>query len=509
MEIRFVCQPELPRLAWCAEIRRGSDLALVLHGPWVETGAHGFSEGAWAGDFAALDFTERFFAGSGGRILDGRLLLACPDHTMDRICSLRRDDRLLASNSIPFLLARADDELDPDFLYYDSLFVSIKDGLNGYVRSIPTRQGRHVDLHYCANLTVGPDLALEESRRRDLPSFASFLDYRSCLQNHVRSLLENAADPARKVRFDPLSTLSSGYDSTTAAVFARDAGCREGVTIASSRDKGNDSGAAIGELLGLEMRTFGRLDYLAMADFPEAEFNGGPCEFASFAGALSGRIVTTGHGGGQVWSLDTPVSNDLVRVDASGTSLTEFRLRSGFVHLSVPSIGATRQPDIRKISWSEAMRPWRIGGRYDRPIPRRIVEEAGVPRQMFGMTKRATGVYLPVDRLENSMAPASLADFEAYLAARWKVSTALKGHLLRAVKSFTRYNARASKASGIVTRRLTGKPHGLPLVVPRTLRVKTSGYVGREAFLFQWGIQKLVERYRAALHEALKSERAA
>ena len=46
------------------------------------------------------------------------------------------------------------------------------------------------------------------------------------------------------------------------------------------------------------------------------------------------------------------------------------------------------------------MQPWSIGGTYDRPIARRIGEEAGVPREAFGQTKLATVVevmppYLP------------------------------------------------------------------------------------------------------------------
>ncbi|MCZ7628807.1 MAG: acyl-CoA dehydrogenase family protein [Microthrixaceae bacterium] len=37
------------------------------------------------------------------------------------------------------------------------------------------------------------------------------------------------------------------------------------------------------------------------------------------------------------------------------------------------------------------MAPWSIGGRYDRPIPRRIVEEAGVERRLFGHHKFSGG----------------------------------------------------------------------------------------------------------------------
>ncbi len=36
------------------------------------------------------------------------------------------------------------------------------------------------------------------------------------------------------------------------------------------------------------------------------------------------------------------------------------------------------------------MDPWRIGGDYDRPIPRRILEQQGVRRDKFGIRKLAS-----------------------------------------------------------------------------------------------------------------------
>lgn len=38
------------------------------------------------------------------------------------------------------------------------------------------------------------------------------------------------------------------------------------------------------------------------------------------------------------------------------------------------------------------MDPWRLGTTYDRPIPRQIAEEAGIPRALFGWTKMASVV---------------------------------------------------------------------------------------------------------------------
>lgn len=58
----------------------------------------------------------------------------------------------------------------------------------------------------------------------------------------------------------------------------------------------------------------------------------------------------------------------------------------------------TRVPDlprksIARISLSDEMSPWRLGTTYDRPIPRRIVEEAGVEREAFGQHKKAILVH--------------------------------------------------------------------------------------------------------------------
>jgi hypothetical protein len=39
------------------------------------------------------------------------------------------------------------------------------------------------------------------------------------------------------------------------------------------------------------------------------------------------------------------------------------------------------------------MHPWRVGGRYDRPIARRIAEEGGIPRQAFGQRKSAAATW--------------------------------------------------------------------------------------------------------------------
>jgi len=102
-----------------------------------------------------------------------------------------------------------------------------------------------------------------------------------------------------------------------------------------------------------------------------------------------------GSGGDTIWShKHLPFSNNLTKTWARGIasiSQLEFRLRVGFQSFSPVYIGARHNDAIQKIQTSEEMKPWSIGGSYDRPIPRRIAELAGVPREQFGIKKVASG----------------------------------------------------------------------------------------------------------------------
>jgi hypothetical protein len=104
----------------------------------------------------------------------------------------------------------------------------------------------------------------------------------------------------------------------------------------------------------------------------------------------------------------------------AGASLTEFRLRVGFVHLPVPLLTYGAQPSLHRISNSQAMRPWRVRNpHYDRPIPRRLVEEAGIPRELFGRRKRAvTQPFYHNEPLRQIMSQRSYRDFLDFCGAR-------------------------------------------------------------------------------------------
>ena len=70
MKLVFHKVDTLPRLSWCAKIRRGDDTIEVLHGPWVEVADKVFTEGAWSGNFSVGDFESSMFMGTGGKVVN-------------------------------------------------------------------------------------------------------------------------------------------------------------------------------------------------------------------------------------------------------------------------------------------------------------------------------------------------------------------------------------------------------------------------------------------------------
>ena len=74
-----------------------------------------------------------------------------------------------------------------------------------------------------------------------------------------------------------------------------------------------------------------------------------------------------------------------------------------FMHQRHISEHAVRK-SIFALTNSESMRSWVIGGRYDRPIARRLEEEAGVPRRLCGQKKLVTAVLYPSPNLPSGEA---------------------------------------------------------------------------------------------------------
>jgi hypothetical protein len=504
MELVFKRVEALPRLAWCAEVTRGSDRAELLHGPWVETRGRFFCDGAWSGDFAVGAFERSMLAGTAGKATRDGLLLAAPNNTLERIYLVEVGDAVLASNSLAFLLARSDDDVDPRRLGYSSSLASIVGGLKKHVRSIPTLRGRRVRLFYHTNLRVTRDLEVIEEPKPPVRDFRDFADYKAFLQETLTAIAANAADRRRRVKFPPIATISSGHDSPAVAVLAKHAGCSQALTFQRARpssersDALDDSGAEIAALLGMEITCFERSDYLKVSGLTEAENEGFPLVFAAWQEKIAGRLLLTGYHGDKVWDRNAYfVGSDIVRGDYSGNTFAEFRLRVGFIHLPVPYLGCTRLASIYRISNSPEMRPWSLMNKYDRPIPRRLIEEAGVPRELFGRAKKAVEVVRGIEG-NSILKQESVEEFERFCQENWNRWMAAKARALACGAYIHRLNKRFNRKIHFAVKMRFGVAIRLPEIVPHAFRAAGSVPGGRDRLLFHWAVRKLLPRYHIA-----------
>jgi len=495
----------LPRLAWCARVEKGEQEVSVVCGPWVEGNTGFFCEGAWSGNYEQKDFPEAMtFTGTGGVIRGDGLVFCSPTHTLQALFLLRLGNSILCSNSLAFLLQLAGDDIDGRYLHYDFDMMSIMHGLRDCRKHVPTRAGNRVYMHYHCNLAITPELEIFEQPKTLPREFTDFGMYHAFLQDQVAAVARNASDPARKVRYSLLTTISSGYDSPACAVLGKAAGCAEAVTFRSARTGEDDSGRQIGELLGLTVTEFDSRAYLQRTGSPEAEFvatgyGGDDVVMSVLEEVLPNRLLLTGYHGDKVWAPDAVATPYIERGDPSGASLGEFRLRVGFQNLPIPFVGCTRHESIRRISNSPEMRPWSVGDiQYDRPIPRRIVEVAGVPRQLFGQKKKAiarpyqtTGSHNP--ELSRILSPDSDEEFRKFAEGRALFANFLERAGFVMMHRLYRFNFRIIRSVKLValTRALGLKMPSKAIVPWKYSKPRT-----RHSLVFHWGYAKIRARYQ-------------
>jgi hypothetical protein len=268
-------------------------------------------------------------------------------------------------------------------------------------------------------LRVKPDGATADIERPRETPFESFADYRARLSAALASAMANAP------RFRAVAMISSGYDSASMATLARELGCLRAVTIPVGKpvrgsDSVRDSGETVGRMLGMQVAAYDRLAYMTRDDLPEAEFlsSGMSAEDVVFSGmepSLRRSLLVSGFYGDSMWWSHIPSRPLFWRLEQAGASLGEFRLRVGFVHAALAWFGASERASVRAITVSNEMRPWVLGMFNDRPIPRRILEEAGIPRGSFADAKRATSASIHSDgpRALSAATVRSLRDFAA------------------------------------------------------------------------------------------------
>jgi hypothetical protein len=420
-QFQYIPMPTWPPLAWLARCEPKSSQVRVYHGNGVETTDSIFCEAVWAGDYAQGDIDRTdIVAGSGARLRSGKITFVSPGSTVDRLQFAHNAGAVWVSNSLPCLLAATDATVDPTYARYYEDFYTVVNGLPDYRRMLKTSIG-DVELVYFDNLCWdGNNLARAPKPGGD-ERFETFADYHEFLQENMARIAANIRSPQRRVPYRMLGTLSTGYDSTTVTALASAEGCEEVMCFDSSYQGEDDSGELIAPYLNVKAVRVSLAGWRQQKDLPEIPFIaansiGEEVRFIAAEKLLAGRVLMTGYHGDKMWDLHTEaLSANIVRGDPSGLALTEYRLWAGFIHCPVPFWGVRQIAAINRISRAAEQQPWDVGGDYTRPICRRIVEGRGVPRELFGVAKRNSSVFL--HNFSDVLTPRSLQDLTQWMRA--------------------------------------------------------------------------------------------
>ena len=247
--------------------------------------------------------------------------------------------------------------------------------------------------------------------RSTLRKISSFEEYHSILRGILKRIMDNIKSPLRHISLQSFTTLSSGYDSTTVASLVKDIGVTTCFTSKYSssnipewisKTASIDTGSKTAEKLNLQTIYLEKQSKISEDElyFLAPAWDQFCIIYHSMASYIEkhcdAAVVFFGHHGDVLW--DVNVKRDLINdcimpLDLGGISFSEIRLKSGIIQVSVPYILARNFEAIYKISQSQEMEPWRLNNSYDRPISRRIAEEAGIPRDYFGQRNKAVTQY--------------------------------------------------------------------------------------------------------------------
>jgi hypothetical protein len=516
MRFDFRRHESLPPLAWCARLEPDGGVGIVHHGRRVETNPRFFVDGAWDGPFGEGGFDEAAtFTGTGARLTPEGIVFCAPSHPLERLFSIRSPGRLLFSNSLAFLLVEAGDGLDLDHPDYHLDYLQhYRAGLPTRHKTLPTASGGSAHL-LDRNVLVRPDLSVELKDRRFGSAPSDYAEFASSMYGTVARVIGNAADPGRSHPYRAVSAISQGYDSAAVAALAAPAGCTRAVTFRKSghRTQGDvlyrdDDGTEIGNRLGMDVGTYERRDVELLSDVgPQEQFvnvyHSTERQTTVLEDELDGALFMSGRHGEQFWNLDPwgshPWFFDPCSVSLAGAASTDARLRMGYLNFPVPYVLGVYAPTLNRISRSVAMAPWRIGGAYDRPLPRRILEEAGIPRELFGQTKMGGDGDDPVHR---KLGEPWASDFESFYQER--VDPSIRSRLVEDWPRRPPPYVRGKMARW--EKWLRTRPGVRSVAAPMLGHRLHHRYRCKYLYTFHWGFEGIRDRYRVTPRQPSRLE---
>ena len=355
----------------------------------------------------------------------GGVKLITPNHLQETVFVVQSGDSLYVSNSLTFVLVASGSELQKQYKAYVTDMGSILYGINSdrLVKQSPLLNGLELRYMRCCIAEIDKDLNIKENFRRSGLEFCDFTDYKQKLVNILSAIKANATDPMRQKSYGMIGTVSRGYDAPSACVLAKEVGCDEVFTFV---DKAEDDGTEIAKILGYShINRVNSEQYKQNENYLETEaFASGETDpvFINFDNLYRDKILLLGERGDSVYerlrtnvndNLDFHVGNQLSQ---ASQTIFENMLKNNTIVVAVPLIGGDRWTDLKRISNSEEMKPYSVGGDYDRPISRRLLEEAGVKWEMFGQRKFGGGISYSLDPFRRLRSKMSERSFEALCA---------------------------------------------------------------------------------------------
>ena len=500
MSFSFVyhVREKLPKLAWLAQVDSSRGIAEVYCGTKVERHEAFFVTGVWDGEYLSADFDScDAFYGTGAKLTQDGVLFVTPSHALERVVLAEREGKVIVSNSLPFLMEHIGAELDRKICSYESIMCSMLNGPDG-IQDIPLSNGDAIKQFIVSNILV-TEQGIKPCRRPVMKPFVNFEDYYTRITASLEAIRRNIEAPERSARFGLVSTISSGYDSSACCALARTIGCERIVALSGGQyDK--DDGTSVAEMMGytdiqkrdknLYKSTRGCIDalYVSSGDL------GTELQFSVFDDLFEDNLVFIGSRG-SYWNKSFDVTDDFEMKGyyyfETSVSYTEDMLRLGAVYAPLPAFGASVASSIKRVSNSEEMRPWSVGGSYDKPIPRRIVESVGVPREAFGMKKYGGGFSFGYDNMSRIKRKMSTEGFESFAQFRKQHKGSKNG--LHKLGCKIKYGIQISPVYfnlAMGKMRLPFKIKQKPLTVANP---------GAPADLIFWGIDYMKARYSEAM----------
>jgi hypothetical protein len=396
--------PNLPSNAWSVFFWKNVDAVQVFHGSGVEVRDGFFAEAVWNDSFDAAGLgNASLFFGTGCHIDGTHAVFHTSSDNTAPIYSLRRKDEVMLSNSIIHLMELSGTApLNAYPFYTYDLLRTARAGIGQPSGTLFHRGGGVLKVHFKTRIRADCSLEMSCSPYSAVPKPIDYANLLAIYRTEIGRLFENGAHEGRTFQYGQSVLCSSGYDSLANSVVCAGLGSRTFISVVDSRSESPVADSGKGPLgwIGLDVHEADRYVHLSSPKACDAEFALGALSNYPFLSACEGylgkSLLINGNLGDVMWSghngrLSGNDGRDWGLYIIPCLSSTEHRLRVGYIDVSPQAMFIQQADAVFRISASKEMEPYLVDPAYDRPIPRRIIEESGVPRGTFATRKMATG----------------------------------------------------------------------------------------------------------------------